>query len=434
MIQTRPTLLVLGFAALAACGHVAPPTAVTIADEPTLLCAAPLPGDASGAVARIAADPRPEHRALAYVDRGQRFLRQARRAADPGFFLNVRACAEKAEADVPGLPAARELVALDLMENHRFGEARDVAAAILSIDADRPEALGVLADAELELGHYDAATDAVQRQLEVQPAAPAYARAAWLRWLRGDFAGATRMYKDALSRLDPARPEAAAWLLADAAAVYAAAGDRSGATALADAALARWPESVQALLVRARIDLAERRPERALSRLTPLLGQRRSLEAAALAVEAAEAMGDEAAATRHFDDVVAIGRRGDALGLGSWLAGRGDQSPLALSLIEQERRGRGGVYIDDAYALALLRNGRVAEARAASDAALAVGTHDPRVRLHAGMVRYAQGERDGGRALIAEVLDAEPLLDATLTAEARALLGRRALADNGRRP
>lgn len=434
MMSTKPALLVLAIAALAACGRGTPPHAVTIADEATLLCSTALPDEGAGAFARIAADLRPERRALAYVDRGRRFVRRARQEADPGYFLNVRACAAKAEADVPGLPSARELVALDLMENHRFGEAREVATAILSADAERPEALGVLADAELELGHYDAAAAAVQKQLDVQPSAPAYARAAWLRWLRGDFAGATRLYKDALGGLDPSRPEAAAWLLADAATVYAAAGDQAGATALADAALARWPASVPAVLIRARIDLAERNPSQAMSRLTPLLQGRRSLEAAALAVDAAEALGDEAAAKHWFDELVAIGRRGDALGLGSWLAQRGDQSPLALALIEQERRSRGGVFVDDAYALALLRNGRVAEARVASDAALALGSRDPRVRLHAGMIRIAQGEREGGRALIAAVLDSHPLLDAALTSEAIALLGNRQIAFNGEHP
>lgn len=434
MIVNRIPLLALGIVLLSACGQGAAPGASTLADEASLLCSAALPGERPDAVARIAVDPRPPQRAQAYVERGQRFVLLARREADPGFFLNVRACAAMAESAVPAMAAARELVALDHLENHRFGEAREVATAILADDPARSEALGVLADAELELGHYDAATDAVQKQLDLHPSPPAYARAAWLRWLRGDFAGATRMYKDALAGLDPSRPEAAAWLLADAATVYAAAGDRDGAIALADAALARWPSSAPALLIRARIDLADGKPSQGVSRLAPLLQTHRSLEAEALAVEAAEAMGDDAAAKQHFDALVAIGRRGDALGLGNWLAQRGDQSPQALALIEQERRARGGVFVDDARALALLRNGRLAEARAASDAALATGIRDPRIRLHAALIRYAQGEHDGARALVTDVFESHALVDAGLRAEAGAILATRRVADTRSTP
>jgi hypothetical protein len=55
---------------------------------------------------------------------------------------------------------------------------------------------------------------------------------------------------------------------------------------------------------------------------------------------------------------------------------------------------RGDVYGHDALAWALFNAGRLDEAAAEATAAMALGTPDPRIAYHAGLIAAARGERD----------------------------------------
>ena len=68
----------------------------------------------------------------------------------------------------------------------------------------------------------------------------------------------------------------------------------------------------------------------------------------------------------------------------------------ALRLARQERERRRDVYTCDALAWALYKKGLYAEARAASDEALRLGTRDPRLLYHASAVS-AEGSRSCSR-------------------------------------
>ena len=68
--------------------------------------------------------------------------------------------------------------------------------------------------------------------------------------------------------------------------------------------------------------------------------------------------------------------------------------------------------------------GKLAEARAASDKALALGTKDARLLYHAGAIRIAAGDKAGGEKLVKEALQLNPSFDRTSAAEAAKLVGR----------
>jgi tetratricopeptide (TPR) repeat protein len=83
----------------------------------------------------------------------------------------------------------------------------------------------------------------------------------------------------------------------------------------------------------------------------------------------------------------------------------------AVTLTARELTVRKDVYGWDAYAWALLKAGRVGEARAASDHALALGTRDPKLLYHAGMIAKAQGDRPRARDLLHRALSISPNFD-----------------------
>jgi Flp pilus assembly protein TadD len=119
---------------------------------------------------------------------------------------------------------------------------------------------------------------------------------------------------------------------------------------------------------------------------------------------------------------VAEGRRGDRLTLALFYLAKNRDLEEAERLLRDEHSGRGGIYVDDALAFLLYRQGRLAEARTASDRALRLGTPDARLLYHAGAIRLAAGERTAGRRLLQRALRQNPVFDWTGAAEARALL------------
>lgn len=408
--------------------------ALSQADQNRALCLAEPKGAGSvDAMLRLAQKPANERaRAEDFVAAGRQWVRKARLASDPGFYLNVDGCVELALAAEPGHVGALELRSLTLMNAHRFGEARDLAQRILAQEPENVTALGTLSDALLELGRYDEATRAAQRQMDVHPGMAAAARGSYLRWLVGDDKRAKLLIREALIGRDAADPEPTAWVLTEAGNLYWHGGDRSGADALYTEAL-RWVKEYPAALVgRGRVALAQDQTETAIEYFKLALRAKPSVESAWLLGDAYTLRGDAELANAAYAQAETLGRRGDKLTLAQFLLAKAREPERALKLIEEERATRGGVYVDDTYAFALFRNGRFDAARDLSADVLKVGTPDARILYHAGVIRRACGERTAGNALLEKALALNAAFDRDAAREARALLGDASTALAGR--
>jgi tetratricopeptide (TPR) repeat protein len=353
---------------------------------------------------------------------GQAWLALAQSSGDAGLFLQVRSCADAAQALQREFLPAAELHAAVLLDAHRFAAARDAADAILARDPDNLAALGIRSDALLELGQYEPAIEAARAQMRAFPGAAAQARGAWLRWLHGDVEGAKRLLVAALRGRDASTPEFNAWLWHEIAQVYWRSGDVDGADQLATMALSQWSRHAPALLLRARIALARQRSDEALSLARASQASRATLESAVLIGDALAARGDAAAAESAWRDAERIGLAGDRLGLARLLAERDRDPARALNLIDAEAASRGGIALDDARAWANYRLGRCDAARAAIASATRLGTRDPALIYHDGAIAIACGAREAGRRRVAEALRLHPQFDPFAALEARALL------------
>jgi tetratricopeptide (TPR) repeat protein len=76
----------------------------------------------------------------------------------------------------------------------------------------------------------------------------------------------------------------------------------------------------------------------------------------------------------------------------------------AISLAQSELELRQDIYAWDALAWALYKGDRLDEAAAAAVKATALGTPDPRLAYHAGMIAAARGETDLARRLLTQAL------------------------------
>lgn len=87
--------------------------------------------------------------------------------------------------------------------------------------------------------------------------------------------------------------------------------------------------------------------------------------------------------------------------LALFLASRSESPAQALDLCRRERTRRGDVFTQGALAWAHFASGNLQSAQAHADSALAEGTRDARMMLHAGIISQALGRDEEARSRLA---------------------------------
>jgi tetratricopeptide (TPR) repeat protein len=365
---------------------------------------------------------RSPEKADAWTLLGRAWVRKAREAADPGNYLSANACADLVLDMEPENRGALDLRGLVLLNDHKFSEARDLTAELLTKAPDDILALATLSDALLELGRYDEALEAAQKMNDLKPGLPAYSRASYLRWLRGDVAGAKEVARKAIDAHDPRDLEPWAWVTVQAAMIFWHEGNYKEAGKGFEMALGAVPDYPPALVGKGRVALAAGEAAAAAALFERAYKASPLAETAWLLGDARAAAGSAAGADEAYAEVERRGRAGDGRTLALFYATKNRSPEEARRLAETERKTRDDLYTEDAYAFALYRKGELAEARAAIDKATALGTPDARLLYHAGAIRIAAGDTAGGEKLVREALAKNPKFDLTSAAEAASLL------------
>ena len=417
-------VVVVALCCLAGCQRESAPTSTQGEALALALFSLPAraPGSLDAALARAQADARARPgKVNSWVDVGELWVLLARERADPGFYLHAGAAADLGLALSPDNVDARRLRASTLVNAHAFREARALCEALLALDPDDARALGLLSDALYELGDIDGALKATERMVTLSDGLPARSRRAWLRFIRGDVAGARGVHEAAITD-SVATAEARAFVAADAGNLSFWQGDLASAERAFVFAAQQIPDFGPALVGRARTALARGDPASATALAKTAWQERRSLEAAALLV-ALMGPGQEALALER--DALAHARRADPRSAALWLATRSSAAAdlnEARRLVDVELKVHNDPYTYDVASVVALARGELSDARRYSDAALAHGTPDPRLLARGGIIRLAQGDASG-RALIKRALAANALFDPVWAPRAQAALG-----------
>lgn len=333
---------------------------------------------------------------------GYRFVARARLSNNPIDYAVAEQAAACLESITPHEPAAWLLRGHVLHQLHRFSEAEAIARRLV---ATREFVLdfGLLGDVLLEQGRVTEAAAAYQKMIDLKPFYQSYTRAAHMRWLKGDLRGAIEMMRAAVQAASPRDKESIAWAYSRLAMYELQAGRLSDAHRMADASLQFVADYAAGLFVRGRVELAQGKTDDAV----------RSLERAARHNPAPEyqwTFADALRLQKRIDEAVAIERqltsqgtfedpRTLALYLSTrHLSTRGEDASTAITLARRELANRQDVFTLDALAWALAADGQTREASALMTRALAEGTKDARLFLHAAVIAAADGRTaDAGR-------------------------------------
>jgi len=359
---------------------------------------------------------------------GFAYLQEARESGDPAFYSKADGVFQRAltinARDQSALIGASAVAAA----RHDFTQALAFAEQGRELDPEDPDANGALGDALIELGRYDEALDAFQQMLDTRPDLNAYVRVAYARELHGDSDGAIEATRLALEASRPTG-ETAAWVRSQLGNLYFNRGDLTGASEQYEASLSAFPRYIHALAGLARVAAANEDYERAIELYSEVVSRQPVLEHVTAQGDVYRAAGRDADAQRQYDLASAIDSLYRANGINTDLE-------MALFLADHDLRldealaqaraiyGKqpGSIRTADTLSWALYKAGRYDEASVYSKEALRLGTRDPLLLFHSGMIAFELGDFAASRERLQQAIDLNPRFSVLHAKEAAAVL------------
>ncbi len=346
----------------------------------------------------------------ARLDRqGNVFEQRARETGDASYHARAEAAYRRALRLAPhDLPATIGLGAVAL-SRHEFRDALTLGRQAVAISPSTAGGYGVVGDALVELGRYEAGFEAFNRMVSLKPTVASYARVSYARELLGDVPGAAQAMRLAVDAAT-GEPDALAWSHTQLGKLFWSHGRLGAAAREYRAALRVRPGYVHALEALALVESARGRDAHAI----------------ALAREAAAVMplpqfvatlGDllrGRAAERRYALVGAIARLQRANGVKVDLetalfdVDHGIRLRDAVALARGARAERPSIDGDDVLAWALARTGGCGEALRFSKRALRLGTLDASKFFHRGMIERCLGRDAAAKRWLQRALRVNP--------------------------
>jgi tetratricopeptide (TPR) repeat protein len=227
--------------------------------------------------------------------------------------------------------------------------------------------------------------------MNLKPDLHAYARAAHMRWLKGDLAGAIEAMQLAIGAAGAQDAESAAWVNTRLAFYEFQAGRFQEAEQRCAFALSFQNNYPPTLLLQGKMLLARNRFSEAVNALQNAAKLNPIPEYQWTLAEALRAAGRENEASGIETQLRQHGASSDPRTLALFLATRHESPETALRLARAELDSRSDVFTHDALAWSLAAAGTLIEARSEMQRALAEGTEDGRLFFHAGMIASQAG-------------------------------------------
>ncbi len=356
----------------------------------------------------------------------QAYARKARATGDLALYDRAEATVTSAlELDKENV-SARVLRAQVLCAGHRFAEGLAVARDLYKQSPNEHGILYMIGDAHLELGDYAEAEKAYDRLRRKEPTAYVGSRLARLAELKGRTDEALRLLKQAATEEGPAAmtPEDRAWYDVRLAEVCLGAGRLEEAARHGEAALKAAPGYYAGLATLARVRTAQGKFDDAITLYRRAVAGSATLPMLAELGDLYARAGKDFLAKVNYDKLeqTARGRPAYNRELALFWCDHDRELPRALELARAELKVRKDVHTYDALAWALCKNGRLKEARAATDEALKLGTRDAAFYYHAGVIRHRLGEDREAHQYLKKALALNPHFSLHGGAEARRIL------------
>ena len=410
-----------------------PPAPAVLTAEQTL-AKIPLPAgssatDAALGVARGKVREKPAD-ATGWVNLGDTLAQEQRDTADEKFYDHAETAYIYALRLAPQSVDAMTGMAWVTGGRHLFDQSQDWAKRVLALDPENAAAHGLLGDAAVELGDYEAAFAHYQKMMDAKPDLSSWSRGAHLLWLTGDSKKAIWLMEKAIKAGAPFA-ENTAWCRAELAMMLFHQGALPAAAQALEPPLRAATKNTRVLLAAGRIAAARDDFPAAEKYFQDVLAAGPNQDALAALGDLRAAQGDAAAAEEFYVKVEALdtaqtARAGHShAGLARFYADHDRHLIEALRLAEAGKLTR-NVREADTLAWVYFKNGDQTRAIEAIKRALSQKTPDAEIHFHAGLIAAKFGDRVSAQNHLQQALSLNPhfsLLQAPVAVAALAQLG-----------
>lgn len=359
---------------------------------------------------------------------GEAFLARVRENGDPNHYARAEQAFIKAlERDANNTLAIQGMGQLALAR-HQFREALTWGERARALNPDDASVYGILGDAHLELGEYDAAFEQFQTMVNMRPDLASYARVSYARELVGDHDGAIANMQRAVNA-GAAHSEARSWALVQLGHLYFGGGKLEDARRAYQAALQDWNEYPYARAGLAQVYAAQGEYAQAIEIYTRLKATLPLPEFVIALGEVYRASGDTANAQEQFALVAPMQQLYQANGVDTdaeMALFRADRRIDLAATLELARRAYGKrptIFVADTLAWAYYQVGDYKAAQEMMRQALRLNTENALMFFHAGMIYQAVGNNERAREFLERAVALNPRFSVRYAGEAEKVLG-----------
>ena len=368
--------------------------------------------------------------ATGWVNLGDALAQEQRDTASEKFYDHAEAAYASALRLNPRSVDAMTGLAWVTGGRHLFDQSQDWANRALALDAENAAAHGLLGDAAVELGDYEAAYEHYQKMMDAKPDLSSWSRGAHLLWLTGDSKKAAWLMEKALKAGAPFA-ENTAWCRAKLALMLFQQGSLISAAQVLEPPLRAATKNTHVLLAAGRIAAAREDFPAAEKYFQTVLAEGPNHDALAALGDLRAAQGDPAAAEEFYVKVEAldaaqVAQAGHShAGMARFYADHDRHLIEALRLAEARKLTR-NVHEADTLAWVYYKSGDQPRAIEAIKRALSQHTQDAEIHFHAGMIAAKFGDRVSAQNHLQQALSLNPhfsLLQAPIAVATLAQLG-----------
>ncbi len=368
------------------------------------------------------------HNADAWAYLGAAFLQRVRENGDPSNYARAQQAFQKALAlDSKNFPAVSGMGGLALARHH-FHDALIWGERGRALNPDNAGIYGVIGDAQIELGEYDAAFENFQTMVDTRPTLSSYARVSYARELLGDRAGAIENMQAAVEA-GGAGSEARSWALVQLGNLFFEQGDFANAHRQYQAALQNWSEYPYARAGLAKVYTAQGDYAQAIETYTRLIQTIPLPEFVIALGDVYAANGDAVNAQKQYALVGAMQQLFQANGvdtdaeLALFNADHQIELDKTLELAKGAYAKRPNIFVADTLAWTYYQRGDYRAARDMIGNALRLGTQNALMYFHAGMIYHKVQATPRAIEYLDTALKLNPRFSLRYADTARKLLG-----------
>ncbi len=379
-------------------------------------------------IAKMKANPADTKSALALVNA---YIREARISGNIAYYdkAAIRTVDHILATD-PGNYEALTLLSLLQLSQHHFADGLATAQTAVKINGNNAFVYGLLVDANIEMGNYDAAVDAADKMVSARPDLRSYSRIAYIREIYGDYPGAADAMKMAVEAGMPAE-ESTEWCRTQLGKLYEYMGDKENASFQYRLSLAARPGYAYALAGLGRIADAEKKYDSAVyyyeqaSNFSNDPGIKDNLalayKHAGNAIKSKQLNGEvieemnKAAKANAADP--STGHYSDKEMAYAYLQNNDYDNALEHALAEYNRRPK-NIDVNETMAWVYFKRNELAKALPYIDAAMLTHSKSPLLLCVAGLIYAKTGSTDKAKLMLDAALKHDPVIPQEIKSEA----------------